>query len=324
MRGSFGQSSVLFLGALVASACVGGRGVVTTAPAVTGASGAAAIAAERARDAATTPARSVAVLPMAVVARDTTLGVLGFGVADLLTTDLARSHQLVVVERARIDAVARELQLARTGQLDAASAPRAGLVTGARRIVVGTITEGGDGEFVIDARVANTRDGTVEAALTARAPVSDLLRAEKAIALRLFESLGIVLSPGERLAITQGAAPDLSTLLAYSAGVRDETRGDLAGAADDFRRASQRSAGLVLARSRRTRAASTTATRAAAARAGAGSLATGAINPSPAATMGAGVDAANAQARGAAQDRAVTAQMQAVFASLVIQVRTTP
>jgi len=264
--------------------------------------------------------RTIAVLPMRVAARDTSLDVLGFGLAELLADDLSRARRLTLVERTRLAEVTRELQLGASGQVDAATAPRAGRLTGAGRLVVGTITQTPDGQFTIDAHVTRTADGSIEHAFTARAPVSDVLLAEKAIALRLLESLGVVLTPGERAGLERRSSPSLPALLAFSAGVRDEWRGDLASAVSRYRVATRGDAGFTAARLGLGRA---NAMRAPAA-GGVRALATSAVAPSPITGMGAGTDAASAQARGQTQDRAVTAQMQAVFTTVVVQVRTTP
>ena len=69
---------------------------------------------------------TIGVTPFRVTTTDSTLAVLGFGLADLLITDLARSGQLRVVDRLRVDALMRELALAGSGRVDSASAPRAG------------------------------------------------------------------------------------------------------------------------------------------------------------------------------------------------------
>src|SRR5262249_47352623 len=72
------------------------------------------------------PVRSVGIPPLRVVSSDTTLAPLGYGLADMLMTDLARSSQIQIVDRLRFDAVLREIKLTQAGLVDPATAPRVG------------------------------------------------------------------------------------------------------------------------------------------------------------------------------------------------------
>ena len=74
---------------------------------------------------------ALGVTPFRLTGNDATLTALGFAIADLLTTDLSRSAQLQLVERARLGDVLRELDLAKSGRVDSTSAPRAGKLLGA-------------------------------------------------------------------------------------------------------------------------------------------------------------------------------------------------
>lgn len=191
----------------------------------------AAIAAERSLDPATLPARSVGVAPLFVAGDDTALAPLGYGLADLLITDLARSAQLEVVDRVRVDALLQELHLAGSGRVDSTSAPRVGKLVGARRLVNGGLMRGPGSGIVITARVADAAQGTlVGQPITARTSLSDLLDAEKALAFRLFDALGVTLTPAERAAVEQRPTRYLAAFLAYSRGVRAEALGDLVAA----------------------------------------------------------------------------------------------
>jgi TolB-like protein len=317
-----------------------------------------ALAAERALG-ADAAARTIAVLPLAVRSADTTLAPLGYAIADLFATDLARSRHLAVVERARLSEVTRELDLGASGVVDSATVPRAGRLLGAQRLVVGSVVDRGRGEFGVEVRIASSTDGRVERALSARAPLREILAAERALALRVYEALGVTLTPAERETVERAPAPTLSALLAYGAGVRDESRGDVASAALHYDDAARLDAAFARAREARARLggvasrggarAAITARNRAVARLGATTVANGALNASPVSTLGAGVDAmmmtgmatmmmemmaasdpmsgtsaATAQAQGALQGRAVAGQAQAAFATVVVRLRTVP
>jgi TolB-like protein len=174
----------------------------------------------------TLPARTVAVAPFAVEAADTSLAPLGDGLADLLMTDLAQSRQLTVVERLQLDALLRELELARSGRVDTATAPRVGRLVGARRLVVGALAQRpGDQELVVEARVADAATSQTRGAVSGRAAADRILDAEKALAMQLFTELGVTLTPAEQAAVQRNRTGNLAALLAYSRGVRAEIEG---------------------------------------------------------------------------------------------------
>lgn len=230
--------------ALAMTACVK-HGTVPPAgpPAPTDVAAGSAIARERGM---TGPAaRTLGVLPFASAVGDTALTPLAYALADLLTTDLARSARLTLVERARLGDVLRELDLAAAGRVDAATAPRVGRLLQAHRLVVGSLGILGDarplasgaGTLRLSVRLADVRTGEVAQAIDARAPTADILAAEKALAFRLFDALGVPLTPAERAAVEQRPTANLAALLAYGRGVRDQIEGDLRGATEEFRRA---------------------------------------------------------------------------------------
>src|ERR1043165_6040289 len=138
-----GRRLVLLVGSLTALAACGPL-PATQAPdpnvAEAEAAARAAVAGERSINPAQFPSQSVAVPPLSIASSDTTLVTLGYGLADLLATDLAVSSRLSVVERIRLDAVLRELQLASSGAVDSSTAPRVGRIAGARRLIIGDVT----------------------------------------------------------------------------------------------------------------------------------------------------------------------------------------
>jgi TolB-like protein len=168
---------------------------------------------------------------------DTSLSVLGFGLADLLMTDLSRSRQLRVVDRLRIDALVRELGLISSGAVDSAGAARFGKLVGARRIVVGALSADARERVRLDGRVGDVVTGAILATAGTETTLDALLDAEKALAFAVFDQLGIVLSPAERTLVEQRPTRHLAALLAYSRGVRAEAQLDYEGARRSFREA---------------------------------------------------------------------------------------
>jgi TolB-like protein len=220
------------------SACAGGSpGGVTPERAAARDAARKAIVDEQLLSTTALDQRSLGVPPFAVRSRDTALGALGYGLADLLTTDLARSGQLQVVDRLRLQAVLQEIRLVESGRVDTASAPRVGRLVQARRLVLGSLSETGDGPLAVDAEVADVASGEVQPAVAAQARLEDILRAEKEVAFRLFDRLGVTLSPAERSLVEQLPTKNITALLAYSRGVRFEAEGRYAEAAREYRQA---------------------------------------------------------------------------------------
>ena len=194
-----------------------------------------AIATERALASDSLPARTVGIPPLRVFAGDTSLAPLGYGLADMLMTDLSRSSQLRIVDRLRMDALLRELKLAQAGLVDPATAPRVGRLVQARRLVLGDITQAAGGAPIgINARVADVQTSQLRSAVSASARLDDIFRAEKDITYRLLQEMGITLSPAERAAIEQRPTASLAAFLAYSRGVRYEVFGRFDDAAREY------------------------------------------------------------------------------------------
>lgn len=207
-----------------------------------------AVALEASIDPASIPARTLSVLPFAVAERDTILTPLGFGMAELLAGDLAHSPQVRLVERRRIDAIYRELALVDSGVTDPRSAPRLGRLVGARRVLLGSVSRTGTNEIQFTTRLVDVIAGTVEGLVTASAPLDRILDAEKALAFRLFEELGVTLTPAQRAAVEERQSANVVAVLAFGRGVQAEVKGDAAGAQAGFSEAARLDPGFARAR----------------------------------------------------------------------------
>ena len=229
------RASVLVVAILLAGCARGTARLRLTSPAPADSTARRALAAEQ----GATPAGrgTLGVTPFRVPGAASRLGPLSYALADLLATDLARSAQLVLVERARLGEVLRELDLAGSGRVDSATAPRAGRLMQARRLVLGGLDSLPGGEVRLAVRIADVERGLLEEAIDARAPLTDVLAAEKALAFRLFEVLGVTLTPAERALVAARPTTSSDALFAYGRGVSAELAGDLPGAVAAFDRA---------------------------------------------------------------------------------------
>ena len=207
-----------------------------------------AVAAERQLDVAKIPARSLAVLPFTVSEHDTLLTPLSYGLAELLSTDFAISKQLIVVDRLRIGAILRELKLVDEGVTDPRGGPRVGRLIGARRLMIGSISTSSPGTLRLQARIVDVVAGTIDDQVTAEAPVSQVIDAEKSLAFLLFARLGVTLTPAQRVAIEQRQTTQLAALVAFGRGAEADARGDAVGALTAFTEASRLDASFTTAR----------------------------------------------------------------------------
>ncbi len=199
----------------------------------------AALAGENALDVAKIPARSFAVLPFRSTVGDTILAPLRFGLPALLISDLAVSPALRLVERLDTDAILRELALVDSGVVDPRTAPRVGRLVGARRLLLGEVSRPTDNTIRLTARVVDVVAGTVEELVTADAPLARVLDAEKALALLIFERLGITLTASQRTRVEQRQSTQLAAIVAYGKGVDAEAHGDAPRAVASYRDAAR-------------------------------------------------------------------------------------
>ncbi len=203
---------------------------------------------ENAIDVAKIPARAFAVVPFTMSARDTLLEPLAFGLPALLANDLAVSPELQLVERVQLAAMLRELKLVDDGIVDPRQAPRVGRLVGARRLLIGTVSRSNDNTIRLNVRVVDVLSGTVQEVAAAEAPINRVLDAEKALALLIFERLGITLTPAQRVRVEERQTTQLAALVAFGRGVESDAKGDWSGATKAYQEATQLDGKFVAAR----------------------------------------------------------------------------
>ena len=174
-------------------------------------------------------------LPLRFSGGDSSLRPLERGLAELLTTDLARSTQITVLERARIQAVLDELALQQSGQTDSATNVRAGRILRAGRLVQGSILQLDESQLRVDAAVVDVPTTRVRGVAHDSDELEQLFALEKRIALELFDELGVTLTVAERNAIEQRPTRSLAAFLAYSRGLTAEDEGRYDDASSFYR-----------------------------------------------------------------------------------------
>ncbi len=169
--------------------------------------------------------RTIAVMPLRFSGSDSTLKPLERGFADLLTTDLARSSQLTLVERSRMQALLDELALQRGGATDAATNARAGKLVRAGRVVQGSLSQLAGSNLRVDAAVVDVPTSQVQGSATSTDQLEQVFSIEKKLALDLFTQLGVTLTLAERNQIEQRPTRSLAAFVAYSNGLLAEDGG---------------------------------------------------------------------------------------------------
>jgi TolB-like protein len=178
-------------------------------------------------------ANTVAVMPFSYSGTNREIQPLTRGLAQLVVTDLAKSRQIRVLERERMQAILTEMRLADSSAADPRTALRSGRLLRASRVVQGTIAERG-ANLRVDAAVVDVATAGVAGSAGATDALNRLFDLEKQVVLSIFTSLGIQLSDQERAAINQRPTQNVQAFLAYSRGLEAEDRGDFNGAREAY------------------------------------------------------------------------------------------
>jgi TolB-like protein len=179
---------------------------------------------------------TIAVMPFAYTGTNEEIAPLSRGFAQLLVTDLAKSRQVRVLERERMQVMVNEMQLGTQAQADPASAARSGRLLRASRVVQGTIADR-DEELRVVTAVVDVNSAGIAGSSDEGSQLNQLFDLEKTIVLDIFNDLGIQLTDAERAEISQRPTQNMQAFLAWSRGLEAEDRGDFVGARDFFNQA---------------------------------------------------------------------------------------
>jgi TolB-like protein len=199
----------------------------------------AAVEREESLDVDRIPENTIAVLYFANLTGDKEFDVLGKGLADMIITDLSQVNALKVVERTRIQALVDELKLGDLGVIDKSTAPRAGRLLGARRIVNGGLAAPQANTFTIDALATNIVVGKTDAQADVTGMRNRFFLMEKELVFGILEGLNIEISQKEQDAIQKLPTESFLAFLAYSRGLDYEDRGMYGEAAGEYQKATE-------------------------------------------------------------------------------------
>ncbi len=156
-----------------------------------------AVARERSGAAAVADRLHVAVFPLQSLGPNAARDPFNRAVVAMITTDLAQVPSLTVLERERIDALLRELDLAASGLVDTAAGARPARWLGAGSVVAGSVFNQpgpagpGSGRYAIATAVSLVADGRVLGAAEASGLQSEFFVLEKQIVHGILDALGI-------------------------------------------------------------------------------------------------------------------------------------
>jgi TolB-like protein len=182
--------------------------------------------------------QTVGVFPFLAVTEDPELRPLGTALAEMLTTDLAQTDRLRVLERTQVQSLLQELQLAESGRVDPVTAARSGRLLGAGNIVQGRVEAPG-GDLAVQAVVVRVPmpEGAALTPVREQDALARIFDLQKRIALSIYEQMGVQLTAAERQRVTQHATQNVQALLAFGFGLEAADAGNHQAAAAHFRRA---------------------------------------------------------------------------------------
>jgi|GEM_PF-860446 len=192
------------------------------------------------------PDYRIAVMDFAPAADGEALASLGKGLASMLTTDLTGVQGFELIERARLEDVVGELELGKSGLVDAKTAAKLGKLVAASHLVVGTFTVVG-GTMRIDARLVSVKDGKVALTAQIEGEKDAFFELEKGLVRRLVGALGVELAPKERAALARIHTADFEAFRDYSKGIDAFDRKDYDAAVAALQAATKRDSEFQLA-----------------------------------------------------------------------------
>jgi tetratricopeptide (TPR) repeat protein len=180
---------------------------------------------EQQLDVAKIPANTIAILYFENKGKKAELNPLQKGLSEMLVTDLSKVKSLKVLERIRLQELVQEMNLSEMDIVDQKTAPRLGKLLGANRLVKGSFFELTGDKINIDAFVAKSRTGEIDATTNISGSVQDFFRLEKDLVFKIIDQMKIKLTDEEREAILEIPTENFFAFLQYSRGLDYEDRG---------------------------------------------------------------------------------------------------
>jgi len=200
---------------------------------------------------------TISVFPFSYDGSDPQWAPLGVALAELLTTDLAITGRLTVLERVQVQALLDEMALGASGRVTEETAARSGRMLGSGHVVQGQYRVESNARVGVDAAVVEVGLPGTERVdpLSSEDAIDRIFDLEKQLALDIHDELGISLTSGERARIDERQTANVQALLAFGRGLSATDAGEFAQAEAFFAEATSLDPGFVLAQGRRQSAA---------------------------------------------------------------------
>lgn len=182
---------------------------------------------------------TIAVFPFEYQGQDQKYHALGFGLGELVVTDLAKVSKLKAVERVRIDALLSELKFGQSDKVDRSTAPRLGRLLTAGRLLSGTYNISGKKTLRVDASILNTVKKKFPDPKSKTDDLDNLFKIEKDLVFELLKDIGITLTRAEREDIEKFPTKNLQAFIMYSMGLEKESQRDFGAASVYFGQATE-------------------------------------------------------------------------------------
>lgn len=212
-----------------------------------------ALAGEGKRSVAATKENSIAVFNFAIPQAGENMLPLQKALTAMTISDLAQVKGVSVIERTRLQALVDELRLGESGAVDAATAPRAGRMLGADRLVVGSMSDKAQ-KLGVASTIASTVRGGLVGSFGLDNDKAKFFELQKEVVANILKSSGITLDKDSEIAILgKPHTRSLKATILYGQGLDAQDRQDWAAAKNYFEQAAKEDPGFMMARLARDR-----------------------------------------------------------------------
>jgi tetratricopeptide (TPR) repeat protein len=207
-----------------------------------------ALAAETQRSVAVTRDNSYAVFNFAVSGSGADMVPLQKALTAMTISDLAQIKGISVIERTRMQALLDELRLGASGAVDPATAPKAGRLLGAEKLVVGSLSDNA-GKLGIASSVASTKQTALVGSFGLSEEKSRFFDLQKQMLARIVEVNKIALDPEQgRTLLSHYHTRSYEATVSYGLGLDSLDKQDWLAAQEHFAQAAKLDPFFMLAR----------------------------------------------------------------------------
>jgi tetratricopeptide (TPR) repeat protein len=178
-------------------------------------------------DADKIPFNTVGVLGFKTDSVEQQYAVLGRGIAEMLSTDLAKISAITVVERMRLNEIRKELQLSQSDLVAAETAPRLGKLMGAGTVVTGELIQPEPEQLHASSGLINTSKGIASYPDEVDGKLQQFFALQKELLYNILDEMGYTPTESERKRLDSIPTTSLLAFLAYSRGLTYEDQGEL-------------------------------------------------------------------------------------------------